>query len=947
MSTSPSSSNKASEIKQDKSPHEGSVDMTVKSGDSVNDINNTTVTSLDIKHDIENHPNVTSHPKDQFKSKTNNPQDDLIQMLQITHEKWSSFLSSSNRSKYEKAATNAREQRDASLSARKSLAEATKAFKKCVKNAEGGSEGSVDLLTKECRSIVKAYQEGIDNLTRRCKSSDSSFLELHRLLFEANNNTAPDSSNIFTSLPDPSPVLLTAMEHLENKGGQVQHLLRGMEEMHQEMEELGGRHVQEMESAKQKMDDLKSELEIETRKTEKLQKEIKNMEREHAKNEKGSRNEREELLELRKEVAEYEAEFKGLKNQDVTIKNLRQKIENMEISRDEELRRELDQAREELAQTEGRRAIEALEREAIMERKLKSVELELRAERAGREATQESLLEADEGASEREAAWEAQRRILVDDADRLREMLQVITKERDELNLRVQLSKNSNENDAQNLNLSASSTTSNNNNGNDSKNLISLSEQDHHDLSNIGMAEIALERKAYQAEVSELTLTVSSLRDELKAKDNTVSNLQISMQDTLDSLENERSNLQKKVISLEEVISNAPSVESINEMKRELRILKQLEYNVVDIDAETKEPEMTINSSNANQGEELELVLVAKLRKIESDLLKEKREKAQSIEECTKIKEELSLALKANEDANNLTSRLEADLEKAIAASSTISSASKKEISLSSEPILLNTKADPKMLEKILDPSISVRSATENANAANLQTNSQKSIEDKMQDDHSVATIVMAQRDRLRVRCDALEAERDGFKRELQVQINASESLKSDNSKLYEKVRYLQNYTKQNGGTISSGSVQSGSSGAYLRRGTSGKTATSSSMNDQDIDLEALEQRYEASVDPFRQFNRAERQRKLREMSPMERIVYMVAKTFLGSKEMRTFLFFYVLAMHFLVFVTTYHWSHERGCDFHSHPDLNHFHGGPPVELSDGVIDTQKSLGGS
>ena len=42
--------------------------------------------------------------------------------------------------------------------------------------------------------------------------------------------------------------------------------------------------------------------------------------------------------------------------------------------------------------------------------------------------------------------------------------------------------------------------------------------------------------------------------------------------------------------------------------------------------------------------------------------------------------------------------------------------------------------------------------------------------------------------------------------------------------------------------------------GAYSRSGG----------RDRDLDLEALEHRYEASVDPFRQFSRAERQRKFK-----------------------------------------------------------------------------------
>ena len=50
-----------------------------------------------------------------------------------------------------------------------------------------------------------------------------------------------------------------------------------------------------------------------------------------------------------------------------------------------------------------------------------------------------------------------------------------------------------------------------------------------------------------------------------------------------------------------------------------------------------------------------------------------------------------------------------------------------------------------------------------------------------------------------------MEAERDSFKRELQVQVLTSESLKVDNTKLYEKVRYLQNYNNKNGPSGSGG----------------------------------------------------------------------------------------------------------------------------------------------
>jgi hypothetical protein len=71
---------------------------------------------------------------------------------------------------------------------------------------------------------------------------------------------------------------------------------------------------------------------------------------------------------------------------------------------------------------------------------------------------------------------------------------------------------------------------------------------------------------------------------------------------------------------------------------------------------------------------------------------------------------------------------------------------------------------------------------------------------EKATDDHSFATIIMAQQhDRLRARCAAIQAGRDSFKRELQqAQADVAESLKADDTKVFEKMRYLQSYNNTN-----------------------------------------------------------------------------------------------------------------------------------------------------
>jgi homeobox protein cut-like len=577
--------------------------------------------------------------------------------------------------------------------------------------------------------------------------------------------------------------------------------------------------------------------------------------------------EKEELMQLRKEVAEYEVEFRSLKNQDITIRKLEARIVELQEGGQEEFNANLEKAKHELAETEGRRTAEALEREAAMERRVQTLELQLKVEMAGRVATQTHLLEESEGAGEREAAWEAQRRILLDDAERVRETLHGATRERDELRLKVAA-------------LEGSAPRS----------------QPAPTSGGIQFADLLSERKAYEAEVSELSHTVNALREEMSVKEGMMTDERQSLQSKIDTLEREISTLKSNLSSLETQLATAPSQSIVESMKRELRILKRLEYNADDPDLDDRDPEMT--GGSGEQDTDLESVLVAKLRRVEAESVKERNQRAEMVKQCEQLRQEVSALETAKADAEKVIVALEHDLDKAITSSSPSKQHRKTVV-----PVV--SQGNPDTLQSVLDPN--ARPPPPGPAPDSSSPSLQPSAAEKAADDHSVATIIMAQRDRLRARCEALEAERDSFKRELQGQLDAAESLKADNTKLFEKMRYLQSYSGNS----------SARGGAYSR------------STSRDLDLEALEQRYEASVDPFRQFGRTERQRKLNEMSPMERTVFAVAKAMLGSKEMRTFLFFYVLAMHLLVFLTTYHWSHsESGCSIAANEHLSHL---PPL----------------
>ncbi len=336
--------------------------------------------------------------------------------------------------------------------------------------------------------------------------------------------------------------------------------------------------------------------------------------------------------------------------------------------------------------------------------------------------------------------------------------------------------------------------------------------------------------------VAELAQTANLLREELRKKDDELTEERRTSRTKMDSYERQKRQMQLKVDSLQQDLASAPSPQLVETMRRELRILKRLEYNA-DTD---QNPEIAGNQDDVT---DLESVLVSKLKKAESELVSERVSRDELEKECTKLQVHLTETENTKKEQERLLASLEADLARAIAA---------RAPQQASPGLLVPPTENSEILQSVLEPSAERPSSKV---VAKEPVVSKKSTE-QSEDDHSVATIVMAQRDRLRARCEALEAERDSFKRELQAQVSASDSLKADNTKLYEKVRYLQNFSNKN------------------NRGFKA---------DHDLDLEALEQRYEASVDPFRQFSRAERQRKLNEMPPMERTVFVVAKTVLGK----------------------------------------------------------------
>ncbi|KAG8912989.1 hypothetical protein FRC00_003305 [Tulasnella sp. 408] len=115
-----------------------------------------------------------------------------------------------------------------SVIGRKALADKTKEFKKIPEEEKGSA----------FKTLLKAYQTEIDNLTRRCKASETAFLHVYKLLAEA---------------PDPYPLLDAAVDQTV-KVAEAQVLESELNRLREENGELRGKlgELSSLENAKKK-----------------------------------------------------------------------------------------------------------------------------------------------------------------------------------------------------------------------------------------------------------------------------------------------------------------------------------------------------------------------------------------------------------------------------------------------------------------------------------------------------------------------------------------------------------------------------------------------------------------------------------------------------------------------------------------------------------------------
>jgi len=613
---------------------------------------------------------------------------------------------------------------DIAESSRKKLIELTRDFKK---NTE-------EEIRKKVSPLIKALQNEVDQLSKRSKASESSFLSLYKKLLE---------------VPDPVPAL--------EQASTVQHQLSKIKDL-------------EMENQK-----------------------------------------------LRETLDEYHVEFKEVKNQEVTIKELKEKLREFEEKTDEKLLVKLKEREDDLQKDF-----------VVKEKQLQDVHLKLASQLGEAESKIKSLqIDLEETQGE---LFDVKSRAEEDAVARTAE-IEIIGVDLERANHRC---------------LSAE------------KYAESLKEQ---------LTQALEARKNEQTEQERLdqslnSVTTSSLEVQLAAKDREISQL-VDEVHHLQSVANKVRDSSKREIAMleEQLAEKSAMVESFktkleaqddyDEIKRELNILKIIEFGERD-------------HSSTESTKSLEKLLLEKNRGLQTENTNLKVKSNGLQDKCDSLQKQNREAIHTIKEQKDLILQLENDVLNLNSLPSTFRGQGEGEATPAPHTEIVE-KAVQGVLQEAEKPDPS--------------------------SSESLFSIVSSQRERFRARNLELEAQTRHQQQQITSLQNEVDSIRSDNIKLFEKIKFLQSYPSQH-----------------------------AQVNVNDDSVSKYSSHYEERIDPFTAFSRKEKQRRYTNLSAAEKVTLNMGRFVLSNKIARTIVFFYTILLHLLVFLVLYKMAYTESCkrDFSS-----------------------------
>lgn len=548
---------------------------------------------------------------------------------------------------------------------------------------------------------------------------------------------------------------------------------------------------------------------------------------------------------LRRELKDYELEFATLKNQDITIRKLEEQISSFEQEMDSIVHARVDEQCRELEAQLVAKDAELAQQRLDYERQLEGSRSDLRDAFSRLDAMQSDLFAHKQRNGLAKSAFNAEMEMISQEA-MLTQTLQL-----ENAQLRKQIDE-----------------------------LLSVTG---------GIAQPSAdfvpssgERAAPSAsELADREATILSLRQEVFRLKESLASAQATAARERETLDEALQQAKSATEELAAQLATRPTLEKFNDVLHQLHVLQQLEYNIVDEDAEVSAHEAASSSS------EVEKVLVSRVRRLEHSLQQNELVVQRTRSELTQSQEELERkSAVIHEQAALLR-----NLEEHVVALESRKTKSLNPADVGSE-ILLDAMEEQLGEGGAASSSLGAAAVGGSGVGSGVAASDNKMLE-----------IVRGQRDRFRERMKELQSEKSRLE-ELANSFKASVSrLENDNMQLYHKIRYLQSY-RGNGSSGASGSfrVAPNASFGQLEDGTGASS-----------DVEARYRgMYEEKMNPFVQFNKMESQQRFSNLNAVDKVLLTSARMFLGHRVTRNLAFGYIVLLHFLVFATLYTFMH--GC---------------------------------
>ncbi|XP_008280764.1 cut-like homeobox 1b isoform X3 [Stegastes partitus] len=525
-----------------------------------------------------------------------------------------------------------------------------------------------------------------------------------------------------------------------------------------------------------------------------------------------------ENTKLRETLEDYNKEFAEVKNQEVTIKALKEKIREYEQSLKNQAENLAQEKQLQLHNDYAEKERKLQESQDSMSSRLEEAEHKAQSLQTALETTQAELFDLKTKYDEESTAKADEIEMVMTDLERANQRAEAAQREAESLREQLSLSDQS-----QQLSSPAKADTD--------------TEQAPEATSN---SSLEAELRAKERETAQLVEDVQRLQASLTKLRETTSS-------QITQLEQQLSSKSAVLKELEEKLQKQADYE---EVKKELSILKTMEFGTSDSVQDSSKP--------------LEVLLLERNRSLQSESAALRIANTELSGRYAELQVEFSAAVRTSAEQKELILKLEHDL-------STIQA-------MSSLPRPDADGSEVGNMENIPEP---IKEATAMFSGSGASPHPE--LPQGQMD--SLLSIISSQRERFRSRNQELEAENRSMQQTMQALQNELDSLRADNIKLYEKIKFLQSYPGRAGGS--------------------------------DDTVMRYSSQYEERLDPFASFSKRERQRRYLSLSPWDKATLSLGRVILSNKMARTIAFFYTLFLHCLVFLVLYKtaWSESIGRD--------------------------------